>query len=54
VFAGNFDANIFNFWALVASVVIFIGSLFFSRWLKQREARRLDISGETTSQQRDA
>jgi hypothetical protein len=40
VFAGRFDASIFNPWALAASAVLFVGSLAFSRWLKQREARR--------------
>lgn len=40
VFAGQIDASVINPWALTASAALFVGSLFFSRWLKRRESTR--------------
>lgn len=46
VFEGNFDVSVLNPWAMGASVVLFVGSLYFSRWLKRREARREGMAVE--------
>jgi uncharacterized membrane protein YdjX (TVP38/TMEM64 family) len=40
VFEGGVNASVFNPWALAASVVLLVGGIAFSRWLKQREAKR--------------
>jgi uncharacterized membrane protein YdjX (TVP38/TMEM64 family) len=50
VFEGGINASVFNPWALAASAVLFVGSLYFSRWLKQREAKRggqAAVTGDT-------
>jgi uncharacterized membrane protein YdjX (TVP38/TMEM64 family) len=51
VFAGDISPSVLNPWALAASAVLFVVSLYFSRWLKQREAKRDARTSEALSQQ---